>query len=136
MPVSLASLRGKAALLELFATWCPHCAAEAPHLKAMFDALPHKRYAFLSINADGEDAPSVLAYHIYFGLPFPAVLDPSTDTGSFHREGTGGPVSKAYKVQLFPTFYVIDPRGRIAWAASGEQSDAVLLHELRAAAAS
>ena len=112
-------------LLELFATWCPHCAAEAPHLKAMYRALPKSRYAFVSVNADGEDAASILAYHIYFGLPFPALLDPNpSDPGTFHHEGSRGPVSKAYKVGEFPTFYVIDPQGKIAWSANGEQPDA------------
>jgi peroxiredoxin len=134
--VSLASLRGKAVLLELFATWCPHCAAEAPHLKSIFHKLPGGRYAFVSINADGEDAASVLAYHIYFGLPFPSVLDPSSEGGNFHQAGSAGPVSKAYKVALYPTFYVIDRHGRIAWSATGEQPDRLLLRELRAAAAS
>jgi peroxiredoxin len=132
-PVSLASLRGKTLLLELFATWCPHCAAEAPHLKAMYGRLPHDRYAFVSVNADSEDAASVLAYHIWFGLPFPALLDPGTDSGSFHNAGSPGPVSKQYKVRLYPTFYVIDPRGKIAWSATGEQPDALLLQELRQA---
>jgi peroxiredoxin len=134
-PLSLSSLRGKAVLLELFATWCPHCAAEAPHLKAMYAKLPHDRYAFVAINADSEDAASVLAYHIWFDLPFPALLDPGADPGSFHSQGSAGPVSAAYKVRLFPTFYVIDPSGRIAWSAAGEQPDALLLHELRLAAA-
>jgi thiol-disulfide isomerase/thioredoxin len=132
-PLSLASLRGKTVLLELFATWCPHCAAEAPHLKAMDAKLPHDRYALVAINADSEDAASVLAYHIWFGLPFPALLDPGTDPGSFHDPGSPGPVSKQYKVKLYPTFYVIDPQGKIAWSATGEQPDALLLQELRRA---
>jgi len=132
-PLSLASLRGKTVLLELFATWCPHCAAEAPHLKAMYAKLPHDRYAFVSVNADSEDAASVLAYHIWFGLPFSALLDPGTDPGSFHDPGSPGPVSKAYKVKLFPTFYVVDPRGKVAWSATGEQPDALLLQQLRQA---
>ena len=34
------------------------------------------RYAFVAVNADGEDAASILAYHIYFGLPFPALARP------------------------------------------------------------
>jgi peroxiredoxin len=132
--VSLASLKGKAVLLELFATWCPHCAAEAPHLKAMAQKLPKSRYALVAVNADGEDPASILAYHIYFGLPFPALVDPNpSDPGSFHHEGSPGSVSKAYKVRLFPTFYVIGPQGRIAWAGTGEQPDSVLLHELRRA---
>jgi peroxiredoxin len=132
--VSLASLKGKAVLLELFATWCPHCAAEAPHLKAMYAKLPHDRYAFVAVNADSEDAASVLAYHIWFGLPFPALLDPGSDPGTFHSAGSPGPVSTTYKVRLFPTFYVIDPKGRIAWSATGEQPDALLLQQLRLAA--
>jgi peroxiredoxin len=134
--VSLASLRGKAVLLELFATWCPHCAAEAPHLKALADRLPRTQYALVSINGDGEDAASILAYHIYFGLPFPALVDPNpSDPGSFRHEGSPGPVAKAYRTKLFPTFYVIDPRGRVAWAGTGEQPDSVLEHELRRARA-
>jgi peroxiredoxin len=132
-PLSLASLRGKTVLLELFATWCPHCAAEAPHLKAMYAKLPHDKYGFVSINADSEDAASVLAYHIWFGLPFPALLDPGAESGTFHNAGSPGPVSKQYKVKLYPTFYVIDPRGKIAWSATGEQPDALLLQELRQA---
>jgi peroxiredoxin len=132
-PVSLASLRGKTVLLELFATWCPHCAAEAPHLKAMYGKLPRDKYAFVSVNADSEDAASVLAFHIWFGLPFPALLDPGTDAGTFHNPGSPGPVSKQYKVKLYPTFYVIDPHGKIAWSATGEQPDALLLQELRQA---
>jgi thiol-disulfide isomerase/thioredoxin len=133
--VSLGSLRGKAVLLEFFATWCPHCAAEAPHLKAMAASLPSSRYAFLSVNADGEDAASILAFHIYFGLPFPAVLDPSSHTGSFRSPGLPGSVSKAYEVGSYPTFYVLDPAGKVVWAGSGEQPDLVLRTELHRAAA-
>jgi thiol-disulfide isomerase/thioredoxin len=132
--VSLASLKGKAVLLELFATWCPHCAAEAPHLKAMSQKLAKSHYAFVAVNADGEDPASILAYHIYFGLPFPALVDPNpSDPGSFHHEGSPGPVSKAYKVKLFPTFYVVDPQGKITWAGTGEQPDSVLRYELEQA---
>jgi thiol-disulfide isomerase/thioredoxin len=134
-PVDLGSFRGKAVLVEFFATWCPHCAAEAPHLRTISESLPNRRYAFVSVNADGEDAASVLAYHIYFGLPFPALLDPSSHPGTFHDPGSPGPVSKAYRVASYPTFYVLDSRGRIVWAGTGEQPDALLRAELRKAAA-
>jgi thiol-disulfide isomerase/thioredoxin len=134
--VRLGGLRGRAVLLEFFATWCPHCAAEAPHLERLYGALPHARYAFVAVDADGETAPSVLAYHIYFGLSYPAVLDPSTTPGSFRAAGTPGPISTAYRVRSFPTFYVLDRAGRIVWAGSGEKPDLLLRRELERAAVS
>ena len=132
--VSLADFRGKAVLLEFFATWCPHCNAEAPHLRSLHASLPKSRYAFVSVNADGEDAASVFAYHRYFGLQFPALLDPSSQPGSFHQPGAPGPVSTSYRVQAFPTFYVLDRAGRIFWRSDGEQPDALLRLELAKAA--
>jgi thiol-disulfide isomerase/thioredoxin len=132
--VSLARLRGRTVLLEFFATWCPHCEAEAPHLLGLSRSLAGARYAFVAVDADGETAPSVLAYHIYFELDFPALLDPSADPGSFHSPGSPGRVSDAYRIQTYPTFYVIDARGRVHWAAAGEQPDRLLRAELQAAA--
>ncbi len=79
--VRLSDLKGKAVLLDFFATWCPHCAAESSHLQKLFASLDPKRTAFVAIDANGEDAPSVLAYHVYYGLGFPAVLDPSVAQG-------------------------------------------------------
>jgi peroxiredoxin len=128
--VSLASFRGKATLLEFFATGCPHCAAEAPHLRTLYASLPRSRYGFVSVNADSEQAPSVFAYHVYFSLPFAALLDPGGRVGSFAQYGSPGKVTSAYRVGVFPTFYVLDPRGRITWAAAGEQPDALLREEL------
>jgi thiol-disulfide isomerase/thioredoxin len=132
--VTLAGLRGKAVLVEFFATWCPHCAAEAPHLQRISRTLGTKDYAVVSVNADGETAPSVYAYHRYFGLDFPALLDPSDRPGSFTQPGAPGRVTRAYRVQSFPTFYVLDRQGRVTWRSDGEQPDALLRRELRSAA--
>jgi peroxiredoxin len=132
--VSLSDFRGKALLLEFFATWCPHCQAEAPHLKAMAQSMDKSRFAFVSINADSEDAASVFAYHRYFGLPFPSLLDPGSPAGSFHQQGGAGPVTQEYGLQAYPTFYVIDSQGKVFWASDGEQPDVLLQAKLQAAA--
>ena len=124
--VSLASYRGKAVLLEFFASWCPHCNAEAPHLAKLARSLQTRGVRFLSVNADGETAPSVYAFHRYYGLPYPALLDPSAQPGNFNSPGAAGKVTTAYRVQAFPTFYVINPAGRIIWRSDGEQPDALL----------
>ena len=133
-PVGLASLRGKAVLLEFFATWCPHCNAESPHLRQLYASLPKSRYAFVSVVADSETAPSVFAFHRYYGLAYPALLDPSSQPGSYSHPGGEGAVSRTYGVVAFPTFYVLDRRGRIVWRSDGEQPDALLRQELQRAA--
>ncbi|HTR33139.1 MAG TPA: TlpA disulfide reductase family protein [Gaiellaceae bacterium] len=132
--VSLSDYRGKAVLLEFFASWCPHCNAEAPHLRTLAKSLQGKKIAFLSVNADGETAPSVFAFHRYYGLPYPALVDPSSQPGSFNQPGAAGPVTNKYKVASFPTFYVISPTGKVTWASDGEQPDALLRQQVLAAA--
>jgi peroxiredoxin len=132
-PVSLRALRGKAVLLEFFATWCPHCNAEALHLRDLYAQLPRAKVAFVSIDGNSDDAPSVFAYHVWYGLPFPALLDQGDRTVTFPEHGPIGSVSQKYGVSFWPTFYVVDPRGRVAWRSGGEQPDALLARELRRA---
>jgi peroxiredoxin len=133
---SLKDFRGKALLIEFFATWCPHCAAEASHLADISRNMPADKVAVVGINADNESAATVFAYHVYFGLPFPALLDPSPNTTQvdYPQHGPPGPTSVAYQAAYYPTFYIVDPQGRIAWRSDGEQPDALLVQELEKAA--
>lgn len=134
--VSLSSFRGKTVLLEFSTTWCPHCQAEAPHLKAIMATLPAEKFAMISVNADSEDAASLEAFDRYFGITTPTLLDPGSTPGNFYHQGSTGPVTLAYKIQVFPTFYIIDPRGIISWRADHEQPDALLLEKLKNASGS
>jgi hypothetical protein len=63
-------------------------------------------------------------------LPYPALLDQGTPTGSFSHQGASGPVTSAYHLESYPTFYVISPTGRVTFASDGEQPDALLRKEL------
>jgi peroxiredoxin len=132
--VSLSDYKGKALMVEFFATSCPHCQAEAPHLKRLYASLDHSSYQMVSINADGESAPSVYAFHRYFGLAYPALLDPGSHVGSWSSPGSPGPVTTAYKINRYPTFYVIAPNGTVHWSGDGEQPTAKLFQELKTAA--
>lgn len=124
---------GRPTFLEFFATWCPHCNAEAPHLRRL--ALQFgSRVAFVAVDADSEGPPSVYAFHRYFGLPYPALVDPSgSPRGSFHKAGGLGRWARAYGVQAYPTMYVISAQGRVLWAGDSEQPDALLRQKLQAA---
>lgn len=132
--VKLSDYRGKTVLLEFFATWCPHCQAEVAHLKTLFANLPPGDFAFLSVNADSEDAPSLYAYDRFFKIPWPTLLDPGARPGNYNAAGSAGPVTAAYGVALYPTFYIIDGKGRISWRNDREQPDLLLSEKLHEAA--
>ena len=124
---------GQTVLLEFFATWCPGCQAETKHLINLVNGLPSSSVAILAVNADGEDAGSVFAFDRYFGILYPTLLDPSSRPGNFNHRGGAGTVSTAYKIRRFPTFYIVDGKGTIVWRSVGEQPDALIESELRAA---
>jgi peroxiredoxin len=129
--VSLQQLRGKAVLLEFCASWSSHCVAEVPVLNRLFS-----QAAVVSIDGDSEEAASVAAFGRTFHARFPLALDPGSRTVAFPAHGPRGPVTGRYRVTAFPTFYVLDPRGRVVWAAAGVQTHGVLARELRRAARS
>jgi thiol-disulfide isomerase/thioredoxin len=136
LTMRLSDFKGKTVLLEFFATWCPHCQAEARHLLTLAPLLPAARFAILSVNADSEDPASLFAFDRFFGIPWPTLLDPGTPKGSYNQGGGAGPVTQAYGVAVYPTFYIIDAKGRIAWRGDREKPDALLLKEMRDASGS
>jgi thiol-disulfide isomerase/thioredoxin len=129
--VSLSGYKGKTILLEFFATWCPHCQAEVRHLVKIHGSLPPDRFAFLSVNADSEDPASLYAFDRFFQIPWPTLLDPGSPRGSYKQAGGAGPVTRAYGVALYPTFYVIDARGKVAWRNDREQPDLLIAQKLQ-----
>jgi peroxiredoxin len=129
--VRLSDYKGKVILLEFFATWCPHCQAEAEHLTKFFGSLSPDRFAFLSVNADSEDPVSLYAFDRFFKIPWPTLLDPGSPAGSYKQAGGAGPVTRAYGVALYPTFYIVDSKGRVVWRNDREQPDMLIAQKLQ-----
>ena len=64
---------------------------------------------------------------MFYALSYPTLLDPGEAAGSFKNKGSAGPMTRSYGVRAFPTFYVINRNGSVAWRSDGEQPDALLM---------
>ncbi|MBT9166633.1 MAG: Thiol-disulfide oxidoreductase ResA [Chloroflexi bacterium] len=98
--ISLHNLRGKAVLLNFWATWCPSCRAEKPHLIAAYNDFADRGVVMLGVNI-GESPSLVREYVIQKGIPFPVLLDTETQVASL------------YQVRGIPTTFLIDGQGVI-----------------------
>ncbi len=112
-PVRLSEeLAKKPVVLEMFATWCPHCQESAPVAKAL-----HEQYgdsvSFLAINAGDRpgEASTSGAFKKEHGLTYPILEAPSETMMS------------AYCLESFPLFYVIDQTGKVRFNHAGSLKD-------------
>lgn len=74
--VSLAALQGKPVVLTIWASWCPGCNSEAPHLAKVMAA--RSDVHFIGINFR-DDAAGARGFEKKYGLRLPSVADPSGD---------------------------------------------------------
>jgi peroxiredoxin len=105
--VSLSSFRGKTVFLNFWATTCPPCVAEMPHIQEFYrDWAEQNGVMVLAIN-NGEDAATVRNFLQKGGYTFPVLMD------------SRGQVSQIYRVIYIPTSIIIDPRGLIKYRVVG-----------------
>src|SRR5262249_6350100 len=53
--LKLSSLRGKVVLLDIFASWCPHCQEHAPHIVEIYNQYKDRGFTVLGLATDRED---------------------------------------------------------------------------------
>ena len=98
--VFLSDLRGEPVMLNFWATGCPPCRAEMPHLQQVYEEWSDKGLVVLAINL-GESTPTVKEFVQHYHLSFPVLLD------------TRGSVAEKYKIRPIPVTYFIDKEGII-----------------------
>ncbi len=119
----------KPALVEIFASWCPHCQRETAVLNALY-ARYGSRVAFVSIvgstyamdRAAPESDRDLAAFIARFQVRYPvAIYDPNLTIANRYLQGG------------YPTIVIVGRDKRIDYVDSGEVSEAVLARALDAA---
>jgi len=109
--ISLNELKGKVVLLDFWGTWCGPCVASVPSLRNL-----NKQYAnnssfvMIGVSSDGSEEK----WKDFIGkekMVWPQYLD---------RERT---VIRAFRVNAFPTYVLLDPEGVIRFRATGNSLD-------------
>jgi thiol-disulfide isomerase/thioredoxin len=102
------SLKGRAVVVNFWATWCPPCRREMPSLEKLRLLTQGKNISIVTVNV-GEDIDTVFS--------FINDLDPTPEfTMLFDTDSS---VMSKWKVMGLPTTYVVGPKGRVAYKAVG-----------------
>jgi len=113
--VSLADYKGKAVLLNIWATWCPPCVEEMPSMERLHQELKGEDFEILAVSIDVSGAKVVLPFMRKHKLSFTALTD--------HK----GAIKSLYQTTGVPESFIIDKDGIIVekvigprdWAALG-----------------
>ncbi|WP_246001351.1 peroxiredoxin family protein [Oceanobacillus piezotolerans] len=117
--VTLSDYRGKAVMLNFWATWCPPCRDEMPDMQNFYD---QNDVVVLAVNlTDTEIKKSnVQKFKDEFSLSFPIALD------------VEGSVALQYRISPIPTTYMIDPEGKITYKGYGAMTYEAMVEKLSA----
>jgi len=103
----LADLRGRAVLLNFWASWCEPCRAEMPTLQQLAEIYGPEKLVVLAINFR-EGPRRVNQYVQATGMSLPVLLDPNGD------------IARQWGANVFPTTILIDAEGRPRQRVRGE----------------
>ncbi|MFL6106015.1 MAG: TlpA disulfide reductase family protein [Marmoricola sp.] len=120
--VTLAELKGKVVVINVWGSWCGPCRSEADDLALAAKQLQPKGVVFLGINTKDNSRDTALAFVRSHHMPYDSIFDPGGSTlGSFHR---------TLSPNAIPSTVVIDAQGRVAASIIGELTSSRTLIDL------
>ena len=103
--VKLSDYRGKKVMLNFWASWCPPCRTEMPHMENYYNEYKDSsNMEILAVNmteTEKDKEESTKEFVEEYGLTFPILLDKDSK------------VMKIYRIKSYPTTYILNAEGVI-----------------------
>ena len=111
-PVMLSDLRGRVVLVEFWTFGCINCRNTLPYVKNLDDRYREKGLTVIGVHSpefdEEREVENVRREVSSLGIRYPVVTDNDYKTWN------------AYKVEAWPTTFLLDKQGRIRWTHVGE----------------
>ena len=102
--VMLSQYKGRYVVLDFWASWCPDCRKDAPHVVKMYKEFNHENVSFIGVSFDVDSVKwreAITKYNMKYAHV--SELKKMRETE----------IAKAYGVNWIPTLYLIDPEGKV-----------------------
>lgn len=113
----LSDQKGKAVMINFFASWCVSCGEEVHHIQQAFESHNQEQVAFLGVAVDDTEKKAK-AFMEKNGLTIPAGLDRT------------GQIKELYGLYGMPTTFFIDKDGIVSYFHAGVVTKELIRHEI------
>jgi peroxiredoxin len=97
---TLSKYQGKVVLIDFWASWCPPCRAEIPHLVKIYEKYKSQGLVIIGVGLDKKENLATISKEL--GLTYTVLVDDHNVTG------------RLYDVKGIPRTLMLDKKGRIA----------------------
>ena len=108
---------GKVVLVDFWATWCPPCREEIPHVAKAYQQYHDQGLEIIGVSSDNDKRAMAAFLKEHAEMPWPELFG---STSGWH------PLTKKFGIYSIPTMYLIDRQGNLRSTEARSEMDTLI----------